>query len=397
MQHVLLSPYFTSDMMHTNPHLFFISRGLDDSPVPEKTGKRVRVRDVRRMLLDRFLDYKMSAIPCEVVSDTAATQMAPFPVDVVITWMHHTADYAQKENYWLEKVRAGGVVVVDPVIRRHELRHVVRSLYANASWVRRIYVVVDDQQFPDWLALDSSEAVIPVYIVPHTMLYGETYRGHLPTFNVYSVECHLYKIPGLSEQFIYLRGDMFIGRPTGWQDFFTAQGAPRSMFRGGKISKADPVATAAWTHTEHLLSRVFPGEVADARHEPVPQACPLLQSSFEEALQHPRVAKQMNRTSASKFCDPGNISCLGFMVYWNKYMHLSGSGDLKTFHTQLGEHKTPETEIRALFEQGPTLFCLENDMPQLRKIQGVVVRTFLEVYFPVPCAVESDIRAEHEF
>jgi hypothetical protein len=35
---------------------------------------------------------------------------------------------------------------------------------------------------------------------------------YLPTFNSHAIEGHLYRVPDLSERFIYFNDDMFLGR-----------------------------------------------------------------------------------------------------------------------------------------------------------------------------------------
>ena len=46
----------------------------------------------------------------------------------------------------------------------------------------------------------------------------------MPTFNSNSIEFLLYKIPGLSEHFIYFNDDMYFGQPVKPSDFFTKDG-----------------------------------------------------------------------------------------------------------------------------------------------------------------------------
>lgn len=103
---------------------------------------------------------------------------------------------------------------------------------------------------------------------------------------------------------------------------------------------------------------------------------------------HTRVHKYLVRTSESKFREPNDIYPIGFMVYWNKYMNLYDLHTMNTFYTQITDRNKPEKEFRALLEQDPTLFCINDGVLRRRKAQGVVLKIFLDFYFPVPSPVE---------
>ena len=95
-----------------------------------------------------------------------------------------------------------------------ELRYSLRSLWRNAGWVRNVYVVTNGQ-IPSWLNLDHPR----LRVVPHHDLY--TNLTHLPVFASPSIECHLHRIPGLSERFIYMNDDVFFGKTIHPEDFYS--------------------------------------------------------------------------------------------------------------------------------------------------------------------------------
>lgn len=62
-------------------------------------------------------------------------------------------------------------------------------------------------------------------MVDHTTIFqGE---GTLPTFNSNAIESCLHRIPHLSEHYVTLNGDVFIGRPIGKEHFFYADGTAK--------------------------------------------------------------------------------------------------------------------------------------------------------------------------
>lgn len=109
---------------------------------------------------------------------------------------------------------------------RGEIKYCVWSILRFCPFIRRVFVVTDDQK-PD--ALESLVAANPdwasrIEIVSHRSIYGE-HDDLLPVFSSRSVETMLYRIPDLAEQFIYLNDDIFIGRSL-TADYFFRDGRP---------------------------------------------------------------------------------------------------------------------------------------------------------------------------
>ena len=103
-----------------------------------------------------------------------------------------------------------------------ELKYSLRSVEMYAPWIRKIFIVTDNQ-VPKWL--DTSNPKIR--IVDHKEILPEV---SLPCFNSRLIEHFLYKIPGLSEHFLYANDDMFINRPVTPATFFAGDGLPIIRF-----------------------------------------------------------------------------------------------------------------------------------------------------------------------
>lgn len=99
-----------------------------------------------------------------------------------------------------------------------ELLVSIQLLAANAPFIRKVFVVVDDQQ----PKLDSIKFDLPfeVELVNHTDFIPKEF---LPTFNSRAITAHLHKIAGLSERFLYLNDDVFIGRPSLEKNWFDGE------------------------------------------------------------------------------------------------------------------------------------------------------------------------------
>lgn len=84
-----------------------------------------------------------------------------------------------------------------------ELKYSLRSIEKYASWFRHVFIVTNGQ-IPHWLDLENDKLTI----VTHEELADDDV---LPTFSSVVIETFLHKIPNLSERFLYLNDDIFIG------------------------------------------------------------------------------------------------------------------------------------------------------------------------------------------
>lgn len=107
-----------------------------------------------------------------------------------------------------------------------ELDRCLRSIAKNASWFRKIFILTDNQT-PELRQLPH-ETLEKIRIVSHEELFGSRSR-FLPTFNSTVLECMVWNLESLSEQFVYFNDDFYISRPVTPDDFFDAE---RIIVRG---------------------------------------------------------------------------------------------------------------------------------------------------------------------
>lgn len=132
-------------------------------------------------------------------------------IDFVITWVD-SADEA-----WLEeKKQYTPTIYMDSSNIRYRdfgtLKYVLRSIDKFAPWVRHIFLVTSGQ-VPQWLILDNPK----LKLVKHSDFIPNEY---LPTFNPQTIEWHLHKIEGLSENFVYFNDDVILTDYVQPSDFF---------------------------------------------------------------------------------------------------------------------------------------------------------------------------------
>ena len=136
-------------------------------------------------------------------------------IDVVITWVNGgDSDWLKKKNEYMGLADQSSVDARSRRFRDWDnLVYLFRGISKYTPWVNHVYLVTPNQ-CPEWLNQDCEK----VTLINQDDLFED--KSVLPTFNNCSIELLLHKIPGLSEQFVYLNDDMFILRKTSATDFF---------------------------------------------------------------------------------------------------------------------------------------------------------------------------------
>lgn len=81
------------------------------------------------------------------------------------------------------------------------LKYLLRGIAENLPFINNLYMIVSDMsQVPSWINKEKVHIILHKDIIPN---------DYLPTYNSNTIEMFMYKIPGLSEQFIYGNDDMF--------------------------------------------------------------------------------------------------------------------------------------------------------------------------------------------
>lgn len=91
------------------------------------------------------------------------------------------------------------------------LKHLVSLIRKNMPFIGKIYLIVSSESQVPSNVLGSVEVVLHKDIIPDK---------YLPTFNSCTIEMFLWKIAGLSEQFIYFNDDTFPVKPFREDEFF---------------------------------------------------------------------------------------------------------------------------------------------------------------------------------
>ncbi len=143
-----------------------------------------------------------------------------YDIDLVYLWVDgNDPAWQAKRNRFIGKTdESSPVNCKGRYANNDELKYSLRSMEMYAPWIRRIFIVTDNQ-IPEWL--DTSNVRVRVVDLTDIMP-----SESLPCFNSSLIERYYYNIPGLAEHFLYANDDMYINKPVAAGDFFTEEGFP---------------------------------------------------------------------------------------------------------------------------------------------------------------------------
>ena len=207
----------------TNPGIFF--RDYLNRKYPVINNEQMLVEAHESLLIEN--DFKLLTIESYIRKKTK-------PIDVVFTWVDNKDPQWQQKyqqaNQQTDVLEKAALYSNDTArfTNHNELYYSVHSVQKFMPWVRRIFIVTDAQT-PPWLAAFPSGNIT---IIDHKEIIDHQY---LPTFNSHVIEANLYKIPDLSEDFIYFNDDVFVARELVPEHFFRQNGVASIFIAAKKL------------------------------------------------------------------------------------------------------------------------------------------------------------------
>ncbi len=144
-------------------------------------------------------------------------------IDAVLTWVNG------EDKAWQEKINQYLDEKIDFNKKTQSVRYnsigeidiAIQSIIKFASFVKNIFLITDNQKPNTFDHLKKLADIqgINLTIVDHQIIF-KGYEKYLPTFNSRSIENMMFKIPDLSEHYIYFNDDFCLMRKTKPDDFF---------------------------------------------------------------------------------------------------------------------------------------------------------------------------------
>lgn len=150
-----------------------------------------------------------------------------FTMDIVIPYVvSNDAIWIEQYNRYKNCCNISAFNNMQRFRQYDNLRYVLRSIEKNMTFVDKVFLVLQGpSQIPNWLDTNNPK----IRIVYH---YNYIHQQFLPTFNSNTIECFLWRIPELSEYFIYTNDDLFAMKPLKLTDFFAKGKIKKNIYFG---------------------------------------------------------------------------------------------------------------------------------------------------------------------
>lgn len=313
--------------------------------------------------------------------------MQPFDIDLVYLWVDGG------EPNWLEKKEQFTGKLTDSsegnnkgrYTNNDELKYSLRSAEKNVPWIRRIYIVTDNQ-YPEWLQKGHPK----IRVIDHSEILPDE---ALPCFNSSVIEYFLYKIPDLTENFLFANDDMFFNKPLSSDYFFDKKRIPfvrlKRKFLGkwhyrlkGLFRKRHGQYISMVLDGAAFVEKKFGKYYSGVPHHNVDA---YVKSDYRNAVE--QVFKgQVKKSLSSHVRTYGDLHRSAFSFY----ALAIGRGCLK----YVGRKESSRIQVHRhnfqhyIDKYQPDLFCL-NDSQRVKDEDREKIKPFLEKLFPEKASFEK--------
>jgi hypothetical protein len=309
-------------------------------------------------------------------------------IDVVYTWVDSSDPrWILKKRIFTGNEKGDSADNSLRYLSRDELRFSIRSVVKNAPWVRRIYVVTDEQK-PSWLKESDK-----LKIVDHREIFPDP--SVLPVFNSHAIESCLHRIPELSESFLYFNDDVFLGKPVTPEHFFDRTGHSRvyssnASFIDGESPEESRVPTDfAGYNMQGIFARDF-GVIPTRKMMHTPFA--LKRSILEEICE--RYSEEISVTRSARTRSLEDLALPS--MFYHYYSWVTGRAVLRTpgetqyIYLDAGKADS-SAKLSKLVSNPPHFFCINatyfEDIPLV--VQNQRINKALRSIFPNACRHEK--------
>lgn len=248
------------------------------------------------------------------------------------------------------------------------MKYSLRSVEKFAPWINHIYIFTCRPQKPDWLNIDHPK----ISVVHHDEVFDEQ---DVPTFNYNVIESYIHKIPGLSDDFIYLNDDFLFGNEVHPQDFYTQDGKVLihgTLFGenlGWRIynKKNDIVGLGLIEHSPLLIRKEWWQGMQDAHPELIEE---IKSHKFREGtdVMTYKLYRWYTLKHQSKYCRP---------------IKLPELLKIHSFHKITNNLKKQKRAFKWLEKKQPKFYCLNDDQGENPNQKVVaIVQEFLHRMYP---------------
>lgn len=293
--------------------------------------------------------------------------------DIVYTWVNGSnLDYLKKWNSYANIKKD-----LNPERYRDTfqlLKYSVRSIEKYFNSFNKLYILTSSPQVPEWCDLNNDR----VQLVHHNEFIPDQY---LPTFNSNVIESFLHRVPGLSDNFVYMNDDFLFGDFTSIDRFYKdSKYTIFNTFFGENLrwrvydGYQDLIGLGIIEHTPILINKKFWGNAFDL---------------FPD---------ETEATRKSRFRDERNFFPYKlYRYYMLKYQKkisrpipITELIKISKFHKLTNDMKSQQKFFSKLNDGGIEFYCLNDDLRENPNKDVVrLVQDFLENKYPLPSTFEK--------
>lgn len=309
-----------------------------------------------------------------------------FFIDLVYLWCDGSdPEFQRRKEIALknsQKQQNKQAVAMGRFVQVDELKYSLRSVEKYIPWIHHIFIVTD-RQIPPWLNQENKK----ITIVDHSEILP---KSALPTFNASAIETVLYKIPNLSEHFLFANDDMFVNRRLKHNFFFTRSGKIIIRMNYRTFNPDESLYDKMLLNAQDKIYSSFGKSYTFNPHHNIDA---YLKSDFQACAEY--FHAEFEKTAHHTFRQPDSVQRLIVHLFSLVKKHaVMRDTNLKWYQCRfwrLKRFKVPSFYIannnlfiklkKELFRYKPALFCL-NDSEYSSPEDRIVAKKFLESYFP---------------
>lgn len=253
------------------------------------------------------------------------------------------------------------------------LKYSLRSLETYFNSFNNVFILTARPQIPEWCNLSNKR----LKIVHHDEVIPDTY---LPAFNSNSIETFLHRIPGLSDNFLYMNDDFLFGNPVNMDSFY----------KDGKYRVYNTM------FGENLSWRIYDG-FQDIIGLGIIEHSPMMVNKHYWEKAYRLFPEQVERTRKSKFRDDKNICPYKLYRYYMLRYKKNESLPVKinelnkvfTFHKLMNNVRKQRKFFNNMKISSPKFYCLNDDLSDHPDSEVVsIVKNFLQEKYAIPSSFE---------
>jgi hypothetical protein len=258
----------------------------------------------------------------------------------------------------------------------NELLYSLRSIEKYAPFYRKIYIVLHDNQLPDWIVTDYPK----LKIIYHSEFIPSKY---LPTYNSLSIESFLHYIPGLSENYIYFNDDMILLNPISPSIFFDSKMKPieskcilinsfTSIYKKNNriyYKIQDSYKFNEMISFNYGLLKTIPSTyqtIYQSQH--IPSANKIsYQKSLDTFLSNIKIkdtqSSILEHTKSSQYRQNDNIARYSlFKKYWNIIKYQTKSRNYPILYIEINHLVSNKDKINSIGQTNDLFLCIQNNI-----------------------------------